>query len=243
MNPEFEIEGNASSEDSKPNVYRDWELLRRIDRDLRELAARYGLPLDDVPHGLPKELQTPATQNRKTQVDAICQEQGRRERIAKQKQALFRLSDQQLSQLEASYRKPSCEESGDFPSFPWEPGWVTPDRDERLKAIQDERMARDSETDEERQKRWNGIETDLSKPDSWQQLDEHVFHARSSLEREVRGRVRDYGNSQGLRRVHRDDVVNEVMSDMYYCILRNAGAWYRRNLFRACAMQKSEEFE
>lgn len=85
MNQRFENEGGTSSEDPQGNVYRDWELLWRIDLDLRDLAIRYGFPpLDDIPDDLEPEPRRLAQIKRRVEVDAICREQARRARIAKQ---------------------------------------------------------------------------------------------------------------------------------------------------------------
>jgi RNA polymerase sigma factor (sigma-70 family) len=63
---------------SDGGLYQDWDLLLRIDRDLRDLAQRYGLPLDEIPDGLSPSEQTKADQLRTKQVRDIVQEMGRR---------------------------------------------------------------------------------------------------------------------------------------------------------------------
>lgn len=109
MNPRFEIEGGTPSEAPQGNVYRDWELLRRIDRDLRDLAIRYDLPLDDVPDDLAGEPRRLAQIRRKDQVDAICREQACRARIAKQGRDLFPPDSWQELEVRVFFRGSSLE--------------------------------------------------------------------------------------------------------------------------------------
>jgi hypothetical protein len=240
MSQEFEPDDGAGSGQRHPNVYRDWPFLQRLDRDLCELAIRYRLPLDDIPDGLEGEPLRLARIRRKEQVDAICAEQARRARIAKQERDLFRLSDQQLGQLEDRYKIASDEELRDARYLSWEPAWEARSQAERLAAIQREQHARATEPEGERKERWSRIQSELLTPDSWQELLQRVFHSGSSLERFVRQETRDYGGRRGLRQVHHDDVENEVMGYMYFFILRNAGTWYRRKAASACSEQATD---
>ncbi len=240
MSQEFEPDDGAGSGQRQPNVYRDWPFLRRLDGDLRELAIRYQLPLDDIPDGLKGEPLRLARIQRKEQVDAICAEQARRARITKQESDLFCLSNQQLNQLEDRYKIASDEQLRDARYLSWEPAWEASSQAERLAAIQRERDTRAAEPERERKKRWSRIQSELLKPDSWQELLQRVFHSGSSLERFVRQETRDYGSRRGLRQVHHDDVENEVMGYMYFFILRNAGIWYRRKVALARSKQATD---
>lgn len=66
------------TEASDGGLYRNWDLLRHIDLDLRALAQRFGLPLDEIPDGLNRSEQTKADHRRTKQVSDIVREMGRR---------------------------------------------------------------------------------------------------------------------------------------------------------------------
>lgn len=79
------------TEPADGGLCRDWDLLQRIDQDLRDLAQRYGLPLEDVPDVLSGGEQTKATQRRTEQVNKILQDKrgrGERDPISWQELAL-----------------------------------------------------------------------------------------------------------------------------------------------------------